>query len=83
MPALNVEFSDQELEDLRALAQERGTTMKAVVREATADKITQHRALREAAEVFQSAFSDPDLAAAITAAGIDDGPAVSTAGRAA
>ncbi|MEU6681067.1 hypothetical protein [Streptomyces sp. NPDC046853] len=83
MPALNVEFSDQELEELRALAQERGTTMKAVVREATADKITRHRALREAAEIFQATFRDPGLADAIAAAGIDDGPTPSTTGRAA
>ncbi|MGW7068788.1 hypothetical protein ACWGII_09480 [Streptomyces sp. NPDC054855] len=83
MPALNVEFSYQELEELRALAQERGTTMKAVVREATADKITRHRALRETAEVFQATFRNPDLAAAIEAAGIDDGPAPSMRGRAA
>ncbi|MFM9368649.1 hypothetical protein [Streptomyces sp. Da 82-17] len=83
MPALNVEFSDQELEELRALAQERGLTMKAVVREATADKITLHRALREAAGVFHTTFHDRALAEAIAAAGIDDGPARTTTGRAA
>jgi hypothetical protein len=32
MPALNVEFSDRELEDLRQIAKERGTSMKALVR---------------------------------------------------
>jgi hypothetical protein len=83
MPALNVEFSDQELEELRALAQERGLPMKAVVREATADTISRHRALREAADIFQSTFRDPALADAIAAAGIDDGPAPITTGRAA
>lgn len=83
MPALNVEFSDQELEELRTLAQERGTTMKAVVREATSDKITRHRALREGAAVFASAFHDRRLADAIAGGGIDDGPAPGTTGRAA
>ncbi|MGW5732949.1 MULTISPECIES: ribbon-helix-helix protein, CopG family [Streptomyces] len=83
MPALNVEFSDQELEELRALAQERGISMKALIREATADQITRHRALREASEIFQATFHNPDLAAAIEAAGIDDGPVSRASGRAA
>ncbi|NBE54843.1 hypothetical protein [Streptomyces boluensis] len=59
MPALNVEFSHQELDELRTLAQERCLTMKAVVREATADKFTRHRALHEGAEMFRSTFRDP------------------------
>src|SRR5881409_3615781 len=48
MPALNVEFSERELEDLRQIAKERGTSMKALVREAAAADIARHRALRKA-----------------------------------
>lgn len=58
MSALNVEFSDRELEDLREIAKERGTTMKAIVREATAAGIARHRALQQGAEMFRSFFSD-------------------------
>lgn len=39
MPALNVEFRERELEDLRQIAKERGTSMKALVREAAAADI--------------------------------------------
>ncbi|NGO80990.1 hypothetical protein G6045_35820 [Streptomyces sp. YC504] len=83
MPALNVDFSEEELAELRALAQDTGEPMKAIVRKATADTISRHRALREAAEVFQRTFHDPALADAISAAGIDDGPARRSAGQAA
>ncbi|MEU9790394.1 hypothetical protein AB0E27_07150 [Streptomyces sparsogenes] len=58
MSALNVEFSDRELEDLRQIAKERGTTMKALVREATVADIARHRALQEGAEVFRRFFAD-------------------------
>lgn len=57
MPALNVEFSDRELEDLRQIAKERGTSMKALVREAAAADIARHRALQEGAEAFRRFFS--------------------------
>ncbi|MGW5256176.1 hypothetical protein ACWERW_24785 [Streptomyces sp. NPDC004012] len=56
MPALNVEFSDRELADLRRIAKERGTSMKALVREAAAADIARHRALQEGAEVFRRFF---------------------------
>ncbi|MET8638706.1 hypothetical protein ACWEQ2_35455 [Streptomyces sp. NPDC004096] len=83
MAALNVEYSDAELEDLRAIARELGVPMKQFVRQSTADAINQHRALREGAEVFQRVFRDPSLADAIAAAGIDDGQVPSPTGRAA
>ena len=57
MPALNVEFSDRELEDLRQIAKERGTSMKALVREAAAADIARHRALQEGAEAFRRFFT--------------------------
>jgi hypothetical protein len=57
MPALNVEFSDRELDDLRQIAKERGTSMKALVREAAAADIARHRALQEGAEVFRRFFA--------------------------
>lgn len=83
MAALNVEFSDAELADLRAIAQEQNMPMKAFVRASTANAIAHHRALQEGAAVFQSVFSDPALADAIAAAGIDDGPVARTTDRAA
>ncbi|WP_028804815.1 hypothetical protein [Streptomyces sp. 142MFCol3.1] len=81
MGALNVEFSDAELEDLRAVAREHGMTLKAFVRASTADAIAHQRALKEAAAEFQRVFADPALGEAIVAAGIDDGPVPSTTGR--
>ncbi|MFF1691714.1 hypothetical protein [Streptomyces sp. NPDC058254] len=83
MPALNVEFSEEELDELRELAREQGVTLKALVRASTADQIARHRALKEGAEVFARVFRDPALAEAIAAAGLDDGPAVKAAARAA
>ncbi|MDT0310248.1 hypothetical protein RM780_25320 [Streptomyces sp. DSM 44917] len=56
MPALNVEFSEAELEALRAIATERGVTLKALVREATTADIERHRALKEGAQVFRTFF---------------------------
>ncbi|SNT52190.1 hypothetical protein [Actinacidiphila glaucinigra] len=41
------------------------------------------KALRAAAAAFQQTFAEPALAAAIEAAGIDDGPARTSTGRAA
>jgi hypothetical protein len=58
MSALNVEFSDRELEDLREIAKQRGTTMKSLVHDATVADIAQYRALREGAEVFRRFFAD-------------------------
>ncbi|MEV6018824.1 hypothetical protein ACFYXJ_05125 [Streptomyces sp. NPDC002667] len=83
MAALNVEFSEAELADLRAIAQEQNIPMKAFVRASTAGAIAHHRALQEGAAVFRSVFDDPALAEAIAAAGIDDGPLTRTTGRAA
>lgn len=57
MPALNVEFSERELADLRQIAKERGTSMKALVREAAAADIARHRALKEGAETFRAFFT--------------------------
>ncbi|MGI5404878.1 hypothetical protein ACQEVG_36550 [Streptomyces sp. CA-135486] len=83
MSALNIDFPDQELQEIREIASALGMTMKAFVRASTADAIAQHRALKEGAEVLQRVFNDPALAAAIDDAGIDDGPAENSAGRAA
>ncbi|MEV0323097.1 hypothetical protein ACIBKX_33760 [Streptomyces sp. NPDC050658] len=81
MAALNVEFSDRELEDLRAIAKERGTSLKAVVRAAAAADIARHRALEEGAEVFRRYFaaSRDEFAAAFP----DDEPTPRGAGQAA
>ncbi|MER7666566.1 hypothetical protein [Streptomyces sp. NPDC096193] len=83
MAALNVDFSDAELEDLRDAARERGMTLKAFVKSSTTDAITHQRSLKTAATEFQRVFADPSLAEAIEAAGIDDGPTANTTGRAA
>lgn len=56
MPALNVEFSEAELAELRAIAAERGVTLKALVREATTTDLARHRALKEGAQVFRRFF---------------------------
>jgi hypothetical protein len=79
MPALNVEFSDRELEDLRQIAKERGTSMKALVREAAAADIARHRALQEGAEEFRRFFAAhaDEFAEAFP----DDEPAARGAGR--
>ncbi|AWE53755.1 hypothetical protein ACWD6Q_35680 [Streptomyces nigra] len=81
MPALNVEFSDRELEDLRQIAKERGTSMKALVREAAAADIARHRALQEGAEAFRTFFAAH--AEEFAAAFPDDEPPAGGAGRAA
>ncbi|WP_052865241.1 hypothetical protein [Streptomyces niger] len=83
MSALNVDFPEQDLADLREIAQETGVPMKAFVRSATADAIALHRARKAAAQEFQRRFADPALAEAIAAAGIDDGPTAGPKGRAA
>ncbi|NEB79010.1 hypothetical protein G3I40_27885 [Streptomyces sp. SID14478] len=83
MPALNVEYTDEELVELRELAREQGVTLKALVRASTADHIARHRALKEGSEIFARTFRDPALAEAIAAAGLDDGPTAGSAGRAA
>ncbi|WP_328491343.1 hypothetical protein OHS59_00275 [Streptomyces sp. NBC_00414] len=83
MAALNVDFSDAELEDLRAAAREHGMTLKAFVKASTTDAIARQRSLKRAATEFQRVFADPSLAEAIEAAGIDDGPVANTTGRAA
>lgn len=83
MPALNVEFSDAELAELRDIAREQGVPMKTFVRASTEDAIAHHRALRNGSEKFKSVFADPALADAIAAAGIEDGPTPGTASMAA
>jgi hypothetical protein len=77
MPAPNVDFSDREFQDLREIARERGMTMKALVREATAADIAR-RALKETAEVLRRFFSDPAAEAFP-----DDEPCGGAPGRAA
>ncbi|MCG7209102.1 hypothetical protein [Streptomyces arenae] len=72
MPALNVEFSDRELEDLRQTAKERGTSMKALVRDAAAADIARHRALRQGEQEFRRFFAAH--AAEFAAAFPDDEP---------
>ncbi|MFB7900562.1 hypothetical protein ACFC1B_30125 [Streptomyces xiamenensis] len=57
MPALNVDFTEDELADLRAIARERGLSLKALVREAAAADIERHRALKEGAAVFRTVFA--------------------------
>lgn len=54
MPALNVEFSDDELAALRAAAQDRGMTLKAYVRQVVDGDLDARRAQARAAEVFRS-----------------------------
>ncbi|MFG2452934.1 hypothetical protein ACGFSG_26505 [Streptomyces sp. NPDC048512] len=83
MAALNVDFSEAELDDLRDAAREQGMTLKAFVKSSTTDAIAHQRSLKKAATEFQRAFADPSLAEAIEAAGIDDGPMASKTGRAA
>jgi len=69
MPALNIDFSDEELAELRATAHERGVTLKGLVREAVTGDLDRHRALarmtevldgfvRENAAAFDEAFPD-------------------------
>lgn len=77
MPALNVEFSETELEELRAIAAERGVTLKALVRDATSSDIQRHRALKEGAEVFRRYFTS--AADEFAAAFPDDEPRARTA----
>ncbi|GGX91125.1 hypothetical protein [Streptomyces fructofermentans] len=81
MPALNVEFTERELEDLRRIAKERGTSMKALVREAAAAGIERHRALQEGAEVFRRFFAAH--AEEFATAFPDDEPPAEGEGRAA
>ncbi|WP_327687286.1 hypothetical protein [Streptomyces sp. NBC_00467] len=83
MAALNVEFDDDELEAIRQAARDAGMTMKAFVRRSTAEVLEHSRALKEGAAELQRVFNDQGLADAITAAGIDDGPTPTAAGRAA
>lgn len=83
MAALNVDFPDTELQEIREIASERGMTMKAFVRASTADAVVRHRAMKEGADVFRRVFGDTALADAIADAGIDDGPGAGSAGRAA
>ncbi|MBH1937315.1 hypothetical protein I5Q34_24100 [Streptomyces sp. AV19] len=82
MSALNVDFPDRDLQEIREIAQERGMTMKAFVRSATADAIAHHRARKEAAEVFRRTFDASAPAEAIAEPGADDGPASGGADRA-
>lgn len=79
MPALNVEFSDDELAALRAAAQDSGKTLKAYVREVVDGNLADRRARARAAEVFRS-FVDQN-AAAFDEAFPDDAPVRHGEGR--
>ncbi|MGW3108352.1 hypothetical protein [Streptomyces sp. NPDC001100] len=81
MAALNVDFSDTELEDLRDAAREHGMTLNAFVKASTFGAIARQRSLKTAAAEFRRVFTDPALAEAIEAAGIDDDPMAGTQGR--
>ncbi|MCC5037208.1 hypothetical protein DMH02_029540 [Streptomyces sp. WAC 00631] len=58
MPALNIDFSDEELAELREAARERGVTLKALVREAVTDDLARRRAMSEAGQIFRSFVVD-------------------------
>ncbi|KAF4408446.1 MULTISPECIES: hypothetical protein [Streptomyces] len=73
MPALNIDFSDEELSELREAARERGVTLKALVREAVTDDLAQRRAMAEATQIFRSFVVDN--ADAFDEAFPDDAPA--------
>ncbi|MGP3998898.1 hypothetical protein [Streptomyces sp. 8N706] len=73
MPALNIDFSDEELSELREAARERGVTLKALVHEAVTDDLAQRRAMAEASHVFRSFVREN--ADAFDAAFPDDAPA--------
>ncbi|HCA84687.1 MAG TPA: hypothetical protein DEQ61_03805 [Streptomyces sp.] len=73
MPALNIDFSDEELSQLREAARERGVTLKTLVREAVTDDLAQRRAMAEATQIFRSFVVDN--ADAFDAAFPDDAPA--------
>ncbi|OIV37109.1 hypothetical protein BIV57_12785 [Mangrovactinospora gilvigrisea] len=57
MPALNVDFSDEEMAALRAEAHERGITLKALLKQSATAEISHQRALREGAQVFREFIS--------------------------
>ncbi|NJQ01598.1 hypothetical protein [Streptomyces zingiberis] len=78
MPALNIDFSDEELSQLREAAQERGVTLKALVREAVTDDLARRQAMAEASRIFRSFVVDN--ADAFDAAFPEDAPAAA-AGR--
>ncbi|WP_406277483.1 hypothetical protein [Embleya sp. NBC_00896] len=73
MPALNIDFSDEELAELRAAAHERGVTLKGLVREAVTGDLDRHRALARMTEVLDTFVREN--AAAFDEAFPDDAPA--------
>ncbi|UGQ11906.1 hypothetical protein LO772_34975 [Yinghuangia sp. ASG 101] len=79
MPALNVEFSDDELAALRAAAQDSGKTLKAYVREVVDGNLADRRAQARAAEAFRAFVADN--ATAFDEAFPDDAPGRSGDGR--
>jgi predicted transcriptional regulator len=62
MPALNIEFSDEELAALREAAEARHVSLKALVREAVATDLAHRRALEEGAGEFRR-FAERNTAA--------------------
>ncbi|WP_037569017.1 hypothetical protein [Phaeacidiphilus oryzae] len=53
MPALNIEFSEEEMAQLRQEAEARAVSLKTLVREAVAGDLAHRRALAEGAEAFR------------------------------
>lgn len=44
MPALNLSFTDEEMEDLRAAAEREGTSLKALAHAAVMDRVSSRKA---------------------------------------
>ncbi|HSA53959.1 MAG TPA: hypothetical protein VLH10_28095 [Yinghuangia sp.] len=72
MPALNVEFSDDELAALRSAARDSGKTLKAYVRELVDGDLAERRAQARASEVFRTFVAEN--AAAFDEAFPEDAP---------
>ncbi|MGC0418155.1 hypothetical protein [Embleya sp. AB8] len=79
MPALNVDFSEDELAALREIARERGVTLKALVREAVTEDLVRRRALAGMTDTVR-AFA-AEHTAAFDEAFPDDAPAAGAARR--
>ncbi|MGA4544224.1 hypothetical protein ACPA54_29975 [Uniformispora flossi] len=80
MPALNVDFSDDELAALRAAAKQRGKSLKAYVHDVVDDDLAAQRAQAVAAETFRAFVAEN--ADAFDAAFPEDAPAAGRRGAA-
>ncbi|MFE5325423.1 hypothetical protein ACFRCG_03230 [Embleya sp. NPDC056575] len=54
MPALNIDFTDEELAELRETAKARGVTLKSLVHEAVTEDLAQRRALASMTAVLRA-----------------------------